>query len=984
MWERAALLLCLVLQSVEAAVASQCWQGATYSEAVVFPAVRSSSILRVPSVASLAQCVAACCDLPGCDLAWLFERRCYILSCQQRENCRPKERPGANSYLAFLRRAPPQTLVLQSLVRGEPYAGRWRPLAQSSEAPGDVKALKNLALFSDPGMMDLEYPEASREEGGPSDVRGGGGGSEAELFTDWPDLGGRDGFNQSESKDGLGDAPTQSSVAQNSVSSGGNTSQQSHRDHTPTSHPAPAERPSSPQASSDSTSLTPLPQKPITDSTQQNQIRTSLPTHATPHPSSTTPTATPTTPDRPLMVSLGDPVELTLPVDTIELEASVHPEPQTESSYSYEWHLVHSTDGHKEVIEGEHSRSIRLNRLAAGHYQVLVTVSGQGTYGEGAVNLTVKEAVRSSQPAQAVVFPLSQVVTPPVSHVIINGSQSRAAGLPVTCHWEQVSGPPVHLGDSTNRWILNLSDLHSGDYSFRLTVTDATGLSDSTVATVKVLQSSDSPSAVTPDPAVTSPLRHRDLITNPPPPAPPSATVTAKTGNSAVSVGEFRGSNRGPMAVVGPDRRLVLPVNSVVLDGTSSTDDQAIVGYHWESTSGPPGLKMEGVDKAVATATGLRMGRYTFRLTVSDQEGATDSASLTVRVLEARSLPPVAHASGSHSLALPNNSLVLRGSVTDGDQAELHYLWVRDNQSPAAGDVLYGSETQASLYLANLVEGTYLFQLRVTDAQGRTSTATATVEVRPDPGGGEEVDVEMLVSVAQVSVAQRDTVLRQLAALLHVLDNDIQLSVLQGHSQLSTVLRFSVRGPEGPVPGSQLVKVLRSQLLREKTDYLLFRVLRVDTVLCLLHCSGRGQCDPITKECVCDPFWTENLIRRLLGDGESNCEWRVLYVILSSFTLILLILSLSWTLICCCKRRRRTKVRKKTKYTILDNMDEQERVELRPKYSIKHRSTEHNSSLMMSESELDSDQDTIFSRDRPVRSRNRGHAQAARNGNAFG
>lgn len=32
-------------------------------------------------------------------------------------------------------------------------------------------------------------------------------------------------------------------------------------------------------------------------------------------------------------------------------------------------------------------------------------------------------------------------------------------------------------------------------------------------------------------------------------------------------------------------------------------------------------------------------------------------------------------------------------------------------------------------------------------------------------------------------------------------------------------------------------------------------------------------------------------------------------------------------------RRSRTKVRKKTKYTILDNMDEQEKMELRPKYS---------------------------------------------------
>lgn len=51
----------------------------------------------------------------------------------------------------------------------------------------------------------------------------------------------------------------------------------------------------------------------------------------------------------------------------------------------------------------------------------------------------------------------------------------------------------------------------------------------------------------------------------------------------------------------------------------------------------------------------------------------------------ARSLPPVAHASGSHSLTLPNSSLVLRGSVTDGDPGDVHFLWTRDSQSPAAG-----------------------------------------------------------------------------------------------------------------------------------------------------------------------------------------------------------------------------------------------------------------------------------------------------------
>lgn len=206
-------------------MASQCWQGATFSEAVVSPAVESSGILRVPGVVSLPQCVAACCDLPGYDLAWLFEGRCYVLSCQQRENCRPRERPGADSFLAFLRRASPQALVLQSLVRGAPHGGHWRPLSRSSEAPGDLEALKDLALFDgprqdlfDPGMLDVEYSEGSQEERG-------AGGSETEMMTDQPPLKGRDGFNQSEAEGGPERGPTESSAAQIRPSSVGNVSQ---------------------------------------------------------------------------------------------------------------------------------------------------------------------------------------------------------------------------------------------------------------------------------------------------------------------------------------------------------------------------------------------------------------------------------------------------------------------------------------------------------------------------------------------------------------------------------------------------------------------------------------------------------------------------------------------------------------------------------------------------------------------------------------
>ncbi|XP_053743074.1 dyslexia-associated protein KIAA0319 homolog isoform X2 [Synchiropus splendidus] len=774
-------ILLLLLPTLEAAVASQCWQGATFSEAVVSPAVASGGILRVPGVSSMPQCVAACCDLPGYDLAWLFEGHCYILRCQQVETCRPHERPGADSVLVFLRRASPKTLMLESLVHGEPYG--WRTHSRSSSE--NLEALKHLALFDGRDFSEpVDYLDESPEQ------RGGAKGDALEqaFFSQLAVTNRTEEFNQSEVSVG----PTESTLDLNHDT----TVQDVDRTTTP-----------SDPAANRTTTLLSLQLMTDVNNRTSSATNTRLWTSDTP----TEPPDTPP-PDPPRTVSMG--------------------------------HL--------------------------------------------------------SGPA------------------------------------EPTTGP--------------------------------------TTATVMMPHSSS------------------------PSPAP------------ATRPGE---PNQGPVAVVGPDRTLVPPVDSLLLDGSGSTDDHGIVRYRWDFVSGPPGLKMDGSDQAVATATGLRVGRYTFRLTVSDQEGATDSGVLTVRIQQAKMLPPVAHASGSHTLTLPNNSLVLRGSVTDGDQTQLTFLWVRDGQSPAAGvsethtethlsheswetvrevslptppphvqDVLYESDSSSALYLANLVEGTYLFQLRVTDAQGRSSSSTATVEVQPEPGAGEQVELEMLVPVSQISVVQRNTVVRQLAALIHILDSDVQVRSLQGHSHLSSVLRFWVRGPSGPMSSSSLVRLLRNQLLKEKSHFLLFRVLRVDTVVCFLGCSGRGQCDPVTKECSCDPFWTQNPIRRYLGDGESNCEWRVLYVIVTSFVVVVVILCVGWTLFCCCRRSRQSKARRKTRYTVLDNMDEQERVELRPKFSIKHRSTEHNSSLMMSESELDSDQDAIFSRDRPARTRNR--ISAARNGNAFG
>lgn len=57
-----------------------------------------------------------------------------------------------------------------------------------------------------------------------------------------------------------------------------------------------------------------------------------------------------------------------------------------------------------------------------------------------------------------------------------------------------------------------------------------------------------------------------------------------------------------------------------------------------------------------------------------------------------------------------------------------------------------------------------------------------------------------------------------------------------------------MRGPSGLLSSSRLVGLLRNQLLREKSDYLLFRVLRVEPVC---ECSSLVLCVNLLKAELC-------------------------------------------------------------------------------------------------------------------------------------
>lgn len=735
-------------------------------------------------------------------------------------------------------------------------------------------------------------------------------------------------------------------------------------------------------------------------------------------------TSTPATPAvKELIVSAGENVEVTLPRNEVELNAFVVQAPPLGTTYVFDWRLKTHPRDYSGEMEGKHSKTLKLSKLTVGLYEFEVIVDGDGAHGEGFVNVTVKPEPRVNKPPVAVVSPKYQDISLPTSSTVIDGRQSTDDDKIVAWHWEEVKGPLREEKVSADTPVLTLTSLVPGNYTFSLTVTDSDGAQSSTQAMLSVNKATDYRPVANAgaNQVITLPRNSITLNGNQStddheplayewslspeskgkvvemqgvrtPTLQLSAmqegdytfqlTVTDSSGQqdtAQVTVIVQPENNKPPVADAGPDKELTLPVDHTILDGSKSTDDQKIATYHWEQTKGPEGVKIENADGAVATVTGLQVGTYTFTLTVTDERNLHSSDTVTVTAREEVDQQPVARVQSSPAITLPVRTAILDGSRSYDDKGGISYLWTRDGSSPAAGDVLNNSDHQAVLFLGNLVEGKYTFTLTVTDSKGQSSTDRGTVEVRPDIWERDLVELVLEVTVSQVSNRQRDMLLRQVGVLLGVLDSDIIVREISAFNEHSTRLVFLVSGGPGrpPLSGHSVASGLRNKLHKQKNDFLIFKARRVDTVICQLNCSGHGECDSFTRRCVCHPFWMENFIRTQLQDAESNCEWSVLYVTIASFMIVVAIATVIWGMVCCCNRRK-GKIRRKSRYKMLEG-DDQDIMELHPPRAgrLKPGPAPTSSALMHSDSDLDSDEGQAGV---PWTERERGHLLRPQNG----
>lgn len=94
---------------------------------------------------------------------------------------------------------------------------------------------------------------------------------------------------------------------------------------------------------------------------------------------------------------------------------------------------------------------------------------------------------------------------------------------------------------------------------------------------------------------------------------------------------QYSASNASPSANAGTDQTITLPTTSVTLGGSGTDSDGSISSYLWSLVSGGS-VTFVSPTSASTVVNGLTTGTYVFRLTVTDNGGATGTDDITVTV----------------------------------------------------------------------------------------------------------------------------------------------------------------------------------------------------------------------------------------------------------------------------------------------------------------------------------------------------------------
>jgi hypothetical protein len=190
-------------------------------------------------------------------------------------------------------------------------------------------------------------------------------------------------------------------------------------------------------------------------------------------------------------------------------------------------------------------------------------------------------------------------------------------------------------------------------------------------------------------------------------------------------------SNAPPNASAG-DNQTVGENIEVSLDASASNDsDGTISAVQWSQTTGTAvALSASNVAMPTFTTPTLNTSEtLTFQVTVTDNEGATNTATVNIEVNHLN-LSPTANA-GNEQTVDENTTVSLSANLSnDTDGTITEFLWT---QTSGAAVTLSDDTASITSFTAPEVDvvTTLVFELRVTDDLGATDTAVTNVFVNP-------------------------------------------------------------------------------------------------------------------------------------------------------------------------------------------------------------------------------------------------------------
>ena len=304
---------------------------------------------------------------------------------------------------------------------------------------------------------------------------------------------------------------------------------------------------------------------------------------------------------------------------------------------------------------------------APGTYLATLTVTDDdGDTGTDSVTITVTPGTGGNQPPVAVISADPTSGPAPLVVVFSSAGSFDPDGTIVDYFWE------FSNGRTTSRENPRLRFNNDGIYTGTLTVTDDQGATAADSITIVV----------------------GDVPVNQPPAAVASADVTS--GDTPLAV-NFTGS-------------------------ASSDSDGTIVSYAWAFGNGATATTANPSHSYTAAGT------YIATLTVTDDGGATDSASVTITVTDpAVNLPPTAVASADVTSGTAPLVVNFTGSgSSDSDGTIVGYAWTFGDGA---------TSTTANPSHSYTAAGTYVATLTVSDNEGATATDSVTLTVT-EPGNG--------------------------------------------------------------------------------------------------------------------------------------------------------------------------------------------------------------------------------------------------------